>query len=80
MPEGLLDIFLPNTVEELARLETNILAFKARSIDREKVISLQRLCGFPLRPNSTLHEVNARAKIQGLKKEKTRKKRRKRGF
>lgn len=80
MPADLLDIFLPATVEELARLETNILAFKARTIDREKVISLQQLCGFPLRPNSTLREVNARARIQGLKKEKTRKKRRKRDY
>jgi hypothetical protein len=80
LPEDLIDIFLPDTVEELVRLETNILAFKARSIDREKVMSLQKLCDFPLRPNSSLREVNTRARIQGLKKDKVRRKRRKRGF
>ena len=78
LPDDLLDIFLPNTAEELARLETNILAFKARSIDRDKVMSLQKLCDFPLRPNSSLREVNTRARIQGLKKDIVRRKRRKR--
>jgi hypothetical protein len=67
IPEDLWEVFLPDTDEGLARMEANIVAYKARALDREKAMSLQRLCGFPLRPNVSLREASARARIQGLR-------------
>jgi hypothetical protein len=75
IPKDLRDLFLPDTDEDKAQTEANIVAFKARALDREKVMSLQRLCGFPMRPNASLREVSAKAKIQGLKMDRLRRRR-----
>lgn len=70
LPRELWDIFLPENVEGLPQLEMNLLAFKAREVDRNRVMALQKLCGFPLRPNAALREAQAKARLQGLKKKK----------
>jgi hypothetical protein len=75
IPKTLWDVFLPDTVDGLAQLEANVLAHNARAMDREKVISVQKLCGFPLRPNASLREVSVKARIQGLKRDRLRKRR-----
>jgi hypothetical protein len=67
IPRELWDIFLPDSRKDLARLETAIVAFKRHEMEREQVISIQKLCGFPLRPNASLRETNIKARIQGLK-------------
>ena len=61
-------IFLPASEEELAVLERNIVALKSREIDREKVIAIQKMRGFPFRPNAPLREMLIKAKIQEMKK------------
>ena len=73
IPRELWDIFLPETEQGLTSLETNILALKSREADREQVMSIQRLCGMPLRPNDSLAEVKSRARVQGIKNDKLRK-------
>ncbi|MFZ5981617.1 MAG: hypothetical protein ACOYVF_13395 [Candidatus Zixiibacteriota bacterium] len=70
MPRELWDIFLPENVEGLPQLEMNLLAFKIRETDRNRVMVLQKLCGFPLRPNASLRETQAKARLQGLRKKK----------
>jgi hypothetical protein len=72
LPGQLRRIFVPATVDEMARLETNILSYKSREREREQVIAIQRLCGFPLRPNLPLREVKAMARIEGRRKDKLR--------
>jgi hypothetical protein len=67
IPRQLWYIFLPDTIENLAMLEADILAQRKRDRERDKVMSVQKLCGFPLRPNERIRDVMARAKIQGLK-------------
>jgi hypothetical protein len=75
IPEELWPIFAPKTIDELSALEQGILSFKSREREREQVITIQRLCGFPLRPNIPLSEVKARARLQGREKDKLRKRR-----
>ena len=75
IPEQLWDIFLPETTDELAQMETNAAAFKQRAVEREQVIAMQQLCGMPLRPNAELREVRIKAKIQGLRHERIRQRR-----
>jgi hypothetical protein len=70
VPRDLWHIFLPVSADDIAALERNILAFKTREIDREKVITIQKMCGFPLRPNAPLREMLTKVRIQDKKKEK----------
>ena len=74
IPRDIWRVLLPDREERLALLESNILFFKRRAKEREQVINIQRLCGFPLRPNESLREVNIKARLAGLKKEQLRKK------
>lgn len=74
IPRDIWDVFLPAAEEKLAVLESNILFFRRRAKDRDQVMSIQRLCGFPLRPNSSLRETNIKARLAGLQKEKLRQK------
>jgi hypothetical protein len=68
LPRQIWEIFLPDTLAELTVLESNILAYRSRETDREKVITIQKLCGFPLRPNMPLREAITRLKIHKKKK------------
>lgn len=68
IPRQVWHIFLPESKHDLVALERNIIALKCREADREKVITIQKMCGFPLRPNVPLHEAMARLKIHELKK------------
>lgn len=68
IPRELWYIFLPVSANEIAVLERNILAFRSREIDREKVITIQKMCGFPLRPNAPLREMLTKVRIQDMKK------------
>ena len=75
IPEQLWGIFAPRTIDELSDLEQGILAYKSREREREQVITIQRLCGFPLRPNIPLSEVKAMARLKGRENDKLRKRR-----
>ena len=70
LPRDLWDIFLPETPGGLPDLEANIISFVARAEEREAVISLQRLCGMPVRPNEALAETKAKARLRGAQKRK----------
>jgi hypothetical protein len=72
VPRELWCIFLPASADDIAVLERNILAFRSREIDREKVITIQKMCGFPLRPNAPLREMLTKVRIQDMKKGKNR--------
>jgi hypothetical protein len=68
IPEDLWDIFLPDSPNGLPILEGRILTFRSRESDRKKVIAIQKMCGFPLRPNAPLREMAAKVKILRMKK------------
>jgi len=68
IPRQLWYIFLPSSPNGLPNLESRILSFRKREADRKKVIAIQQLCGFPLRPNAPLREMAARVKILRMKK------------
>ena len=68
IPGQLWYIFLPSSPNGLPLLESRILAFRSREEDRKKVIAIQQMCGFPLRPNAPLREMAAKVKILRLKK------------
>ena len=68
IPRELWYIFLPASPNGLPILESKILAFRPREADRKKVIAIQQMCGFPLRPNSPLREMAAKVKILRMKK------------
>jgi len=70
IPRSLWKIFLPEEAEGLGKLEMNILAFKVREVERNRVMALQKLCDFPLRPNDSLRETMAKARLQGLRRKK----------
>lgn len=70
IPRNAWDVFLPDNEGDLAMLEADILGQKKRDIERDKVMAIQRLCKFPVRPNESLHDVVARARLQGLKNSK----------
>jgi hypothetical protein len=70
IPRNAWDIFLPDNEGDLAMLEADILGQKKRDIERDKVMAIQRLCKFPVRPNESLHDVVARARLQGLRNSK----------
>ena len=79
IPRDLWHLLLPEDKDELMVLEGAIIAFRLREKEREKVMSIQRVCNFPLRPNALLNEVTARARIQGLKNNDRLKRRRNNG-
>lgn len=79
LPRDLWDIFLPETAGGLPDLEANIMSFVARADEREAVISLQRLCGMPLRPNESLAETKAKVRLRGVQKRKLLDKRKRQG-
>ncbi|MBD3402904.1 hypothetical protein GF420_08405 [candidate division GN15 bacterium] len=68
IPRDLWEVFLPANEDDLPDLEMNILSFRKREQERERVMSLQRLCQLPLRPNQSLKEAQVKARLQGLKK------------
>jgi len=68
IPRELWDILLPANEEILPILESNIVFFRQRARNRDQVMSIQRLCGFPLRPNESLRKTNIQARLAGLKK------------
>jgi len=67
VPRQLWYIFLPESDDKLAAMETAIIARRLRDVERNKVMAIQKACGFPLRPNESLAEVTTRARIHGLK-------------
>ena len=67
VPRQLWKIFLPNSEGGLPDKEVNVMLFKKRSLERERVIALQRLCNLPFKPNETLNVTEAKARIQGIK-------------
>ena len=69
LPPQLWSIFLPNTLKGLALLETNLIVFKKRERARNKVIALQKICGFPFKPNASLRETRIKARIEDLKRD-----------
>ena len=66
LPEELLYIFIPESDDEMAMLEADILAQQKRDLERNRVMAIQKICGFALRPNESLRDVVARAKRAGL--------------
>jgi hypothetical protein len=70
VPRDCWDIFLPNSPKDLRSLERNIIRFEVRQKVRDQVMAIQRLCELPLRPNETLGETQAHARLQGKKKAK----------
>ncbi len=70
IPHNAWDVFLSDNEDDLAMLEADILGQKKRDIERDKVMAIQRLCKFPMRPNESLHDVVARARLQGFKNSK----------
>ncbi len=69
IPKELWYIFLPDSEDGLAMLESDILAQENRDLQRRRVMAIQRLCEFPLRPNEPLRDVVVQAKNLGLKEE-----------
>jgi hypothetical protein len=67
IPQQIWYIFLPESDDNLPMLEADIAARRLRDIERDKVMAIQKACGFPLRPNEPLTEVTARARIQSMK-------------
>lgn len=65
IPRELWYIFIPESEDGLAMLEADILAQEKRDTERKRVMAIQKLCGFPLRPNESLRDVVARAKKAG---------------
>jgi hypothetical protein len=66
IPRNVWHILVPDSEDGMAMLEADILAQKKRDKDRKRVMAIQKLCGFVLRPNESLREVVARAKKAGL--------------
>ena len=75
IPQDLWDIFLPSTDAGLLELETRIVNFKAREVERQRVMAIQELCDFPLRPNATLKETQLKARLEGIRKDQLRRRR-----
>ena len=69
IPRLLWDIFLPDAAADLPALERQVGACKAREVDREKVMTIQKALGLPLHPNAPLHEMVARVRIRKLKED-----------
>lgn len=70
IPVDLMNIFAPNTADELVQFELNVAKFRAREKERAKVMYLQKQHKLPLRPNQSLKDVVVRVRIKQLCKEK----------
>lgn len=68
LPEDLVDMFTPQTADELHQLEVNIEKWLIESYEREKIMRLQQKYNLPLRPNQSLRDLMIRIKIVELKK------------
>jgi hypothetical protein len=69
IPKELWPILLPQSPADLPALELNTIRFRVREEERRQVMAIQKLCGLPLRPNHSLRSTRARARLQGIKKE-----------
>ncbi len=69
LPTQLWVIFLPDSIKGLALLETNLIVMRKREKTRNKVMAIQKICGFPLRPNASLRETKIKARVQDLKRD-----------
>jgi len=69
LPFHIWDIFLPDTLTGLALLETNLIVLKKREKGRNKVMAIQKACGFPLRPNASLRETRIKARLEDMKRD-----------
>ena len=70
IPRELWYLFIPKTIEELKATDNNVKSFKKREVEREKVMALQQLYNFPLRPNFAPQEVLAKIMIEKMKRHK----------
>jgi len=68
IPRSLWDLVLPEKIHELALLESRLIKLRLREADRNKVMAIQGMCGFPLRPNAPLREMATKLRIQRLKR------------
>jgi hypothetical protein len=64
LPEDIKEIFTPKTEDELIEFEFNVVNFRIREREREKVIQLQKQYNLPFHPNQTLRDVTVRIYIQ----------------
>jgi hypothetical protein len=69
IPKELWPILLPRSPADLPALELNTIRFRVREEERRQVMAIQKLCGLPLRPNHSLRATRARARLQGIMKE-----------
>jgi hypothetical protein len=69
IPRELWPLLLPRSAAELPALEEGIAKLRAREEERSRVMAIQKLCGLPLRPNATLRATKARARLQGIMRE-----------
>lgn len=68
IPRQLWYIFVPHSVKEMLGTESNILNFKPKAVERERVMEKQFYNNMPFRPNDTMPETIAKIKIRKLKK------------
>jgi len=68
LPREIWDIFLPGDEKDLINLEAALIEWRKFEDTRQKVMAIQQLCGLPLRPNMTLNEAQAMARLKGMKK------------
>jgi len=67
IPQNAWPLFLPPTADDLPAFEERIKRLRRWEKKRRRVIIIQRACGFSLRPNEFLPEVETRARILGLR-------------
>jgi hypothetical protein len=67
IPQNAWLLFLPPRAEDLAAFEERIKQARRWEKKRQRVMMIQRSCGFSLRPNEYLSEVETRARIFGLR-------------
>ena len=67
IPRQLWYIFVPQSIKEMLATENNILNFKPRAVERERVMEKQFYDDMPLRPNDTMQETLAKIRIRKLK-------------
>jgi len=70
IPKDLLYIFVPKTAAELKQFEKTLAMWLIHTVERRKVIQLQKANGLPLRPNQSLREVRILVRIAKMKERK----------
>lgn len=70
VPEDLLYIFAPGSMEAVRQFEVNVKQFLKWAEDREKVRRHQLECGLAFRPNQSIRELITVLKIKELKRSK----------